>query len=242
MESGQRHFPIYGKLWYTFAMERMDDLQHNGLVLFQDTAYACFNADALLLLGFLRLAKRDNAIELGSGTGVICVLGADNTGASFTGVEIQPRLVALSQKSAEANRQEIRFLCADVQDAPKLLGRGVFTAAIMNPPYFANGDKNGNASYAISRHEADSALTIFLSAAFQLLNNGGKLFMIYPADALNDLFAALREHRLEPKRIRFVYSKPESKAIRVLVEAKKLGKAGLIVEPPARTQANDTDE
>lgn len=223
-------------------MERVDDLQHNGLVLHQDTEYACFNADALQLAGFLRLTKRDNAVELGSGTGVICVLGTDVTGASFTGVEIQPRLVALSKKSAEANRQTIRFLCADVRSAPELLGRGAFTAAIMNPPYFSKGDRNENASYACSRHEADSALTAFLAAAFQLLNNGGKLFMIYPACALSDLFAALREHRMEPKRIRFVYSKPGGEAIRVLVEAKKLGKSGLIVEPQTWMQPNDMSE
>ena len=216
----------------------MDDLQHNGLVLFQDTDYARFNADALLLLDFLRLSKRDHAVELGSGTGVICVLGADNTGAMFTGVEIQPRLVALSQKSAEINRQAIRFLCADVMDAPDLLGRGSFSAAIMNPPYFANGEKNDNASFALSRHEADVSLAAFLSAAFQLLDNGGKLFLIYPACELSNLFAALREHRLEPKRLRFVYSKPAGEAIRVLVEAKKLGKAGLRIEQPVKMQPN----
>lgn len=223
-------------------MERIDDLQHNGLKLFQDTEHACFNADALQLLGFLRLTKRDNVVELGSGTGVICVLGADVTGAAFTGVEIQPRLVALSQKSAELNRQKIRFLCADVQQAPALLGRGAFSAAVMNPPYFANGDRNDNVSYALSRHESDSALTLFLAAAFQLLNNGGKLFMIYPACALGGLFAALHEHRLEPKRLRFVYSKIGGEAMRVLVEAKKLGKVGLIVEPPAWMQPNGTNE
>jgi len=28
-------------------MERLDDLQHNGLMLYQDTDYERFNADAL---------------------------------------------------------------------------------------------------------------------------------------------------------------------------------------------------
>lgn len=220
----------------------MDDLQHNGLKLFQDTEYACFNADALQLFGFLRLTKRDNVVELGSGTGVICVLGTDVTGASFTGVEIQPRLVELSQKSAEINGQDIRFVCADVRNAPGLLGRGIFSAVVMNPPYFSNGDRNENASYALTRHEADTALDTFLAAAFQLLNNGGKLFLIYPARALSGLFSALREHRMEPKRIRFIYTKPGGDAVRVLVEAKKLGKVGLIVEPPVRMQPEDANQ
>jgi tRNA1(Val) A37 N6-methylase TrmN6 len=123
-----------------------------------------------------------------------------------------------------------------------LLGHGAFSAAVMNPPYFSGGKRNDNASYARSRHEAPGALAAFLGAAFRLLNNGGKLFMIYPACAACDLLAALREHRLEPKRLKFVYSKSNRAAIRVLVEAKKLGGAGVIVEPPAWMQQPDENK
>jgi len=218
-------------------MERMDDLQHNGLVLFQDTDYARFNADALLLLGFLRLNKRDSVVELGSGTGVVCMLGADVFGCSFTGVEPQQRLVELSQKSAAYNHQSIRFVCQTAAGAPDALGRGQFTAAVMNPPYYAEGDRSGNPSIALSRHAASGVLEEFLTAAFALLDNGGKLFLIYPASALCDLFVSLRAHRLEPKRLRFVSTEAGENASRVLVEAKKLGKPGLTVEPPTIFQA-----
>jgi tRNA1(Val) A37 N6-methylase TrmN6 len=217
-------------------MERMDDLQHNGLVLFQDGDYARFSADALLLLDFLRLKQNDRVVELGSGTGVICVLGKDIFGSEFTGVERQERLVALSQKSAAYNRQEIRFVQADVQNAPDLLGRGVFTAAVTNPPYFRTGDRSGNASAALSRHEGGGTLDVFLSAAFQMLDNGGTLFIVYPAAALTELICSLRAHRLEPKKLRFACSVPGGKVVRVLVAAKKLGNPGLIVEPTVPMQ------
>lgn len=215
-------------------MERVDDLQHNGLVLYQDSDYACFNADALLLTGFLRLTRRDSVVELGSGTGVVCVLGADNTKAQFCGIERQARLVALAQKSATQNGQQIRFLCADIADAPELLGRGTFTAAVMNPPYFTSGEESPNRSRSISRHDAGDTLGLFLRTAFQLLNNGGRLFLIYPADALVDLMQALRAERLEPKRMRLIYADGRDCALRVLIEAKKLAKPGLIIEPPGK--------
>lgn len=213
-------------------MERLDDLQHNGLTLYQDTDYERFNADALWLLAFLRLNTKDRAVELGSGTGVICVLGADNTGARFTGVERQARLVELSQRSAARNAQDIRFVCADVADAPALLGHGVFTAAVMNPPYFTSGEPSGNPARSLTRHDAGSSLAAFLSAAHALLKNGGKLFVIYPADALGELFAALSAHKFVPKRMKLVYTKAGKNALRVLIEAKKGGKPGLTVEPP----------
>ena len=217
-------------------MERLDDLQHNGLMLYQDTEWERFNADALWLCSFLRVGAKDTVVELGSGTGVVCVLGADNTGARFTGVERQERLVALAQKSAAYNNQDIRFLCADVAEAPALLGRGSFRAAVMNPPYFTSGEPSENASRNLTRHDAGHTLDSFLSAAFALLKNGGKLFVIYPASALADLFAALHKARLEPKRMRLVYSKAGENALRVLVEAKKDGKPGLVVEPPLMTE------
>lgn len=224
---------VRAEIWYTHAMERLDDLQHNGLMLYQDTDFACFSADALLLTGFLRLTPKDEVVELGSGTGVVCVLGADNTGARFTGVERQARLVELSQKSAARNGQEIRFVCADVQTAPELFGRGAFTAAVTNPPYFCGGDRSGNNSRSASRHDEGNTLNVFCKSAFALLKNGGKLFLVYPADALSTLFAALKAERLEPKRMRFVYTKDGENAFRVLVEAKKHGRPGLVVEPPA---------
>ena len=213
-------------------MERLDDLQYNGLMLYQDTDYACFGADALQLCSFLRLSPKDSAVELGSGTGVVCILGAAKTGARFTGVERQARLVELAQKSAAFNTQDVRFLEADVANAANLLGRGVFSAAVMNPPYFSSGEPSPNPSRAAARHDAAQALNVFLSAAFALINNGGKLFIIYSAGELGALFAALREHRLEPKRMSLLYAKPGEPALRVLVEAKKLGKPGLVIEPP----------
>lgn len=213
-------------------MERLDDLQHNGLMLYQDTDYERFNADALWLCAFLRASKSDRVVELGSGSGVICVLGADNTGASFTGVERQTRLVELAQKSAAYNKQDIRFVCADAAEAPAILGRGAFTVAVMNPPYFRSGERSEHEERSLARHDAGDTLAVFLASAFSLLKNGGKLFLIYPADALSELMHALEHARFAPKRMKLVYTKAGEPALRVLIEAKKDGKPGLVIEPP----------
>ncbi len=213
-------------------MERLDDLQHNGLMLYQDTDYERFNADALWLCAFLHANRADRVVELGSGSGVICVLGADNTGASFTGVERQARLVELAQKSAAYNRQDIRFVCADAADVPAILGHGAYTIAVMNPPYFRSGERSEHEERSLARHDAGDTLAVFLASAFSLLKNGGKLFLIYPADALAELMHALEHARFAPKRMKLVYTKAGEPALRVLIEAKKDGKLGLVIEPP----------
>ncbi len=219
-------------------MVRTDDLQFQGLRILQDTAQACFSEDAVLLCNFLKLTAADRVVDLGAGNGIVSILGQGKTGAAFTGVEKQEYLTQLASQSAALNGQDIRFLCMDVCDAPFKLGHGRFTAAVMNPPYFAAGEAGGNASRAMARHAAPGTTDDFLKAAFLLLNNGGKLFCCYPAAQLADLLCALRANRLEPKRCQMVMPTAADAPKRVLIEAKKDGKPGIAWETPLLTRKN----
>ena len=176
-------------------MIRRDDLQHEGLVLYQDDALPRFDADAVHLAHFLRLRRGERAIDLGCGTGVLCVLGAAFTGAAFTGVDIEPRLVALARRSAKENGQDIAFLTLDARDAPARLGHGAFDAAVCNPPYFTAGPPSPDPARAAARHDAGGTREAMLRAAFLLLKNGGRLFLCCPAAGLAAAFAALDAHR-----------------------------------------------
>ena len=214
-------------------MIRRDDLQYQSLLLYQDTDLDCFSEDAVLLANFVQGNARDRIVELGAGNGVVSVLVAAKTGACCTGVEAQQAQCALARRSASENGQQIDFLCMDVADAPAALGHGRFTAAVMNPPYFSVGPASVNPSRAIARHGATEALDAFLQAAFLLLRNGGRLYLIYPASQLATLFAALRAHRLEPKRARVAVMTALRVPSRMLIEAKKGARPGLVWEPIA---------
>ncbi len=210
-------------------MLRKDDLQYNGLILYQDDALPCFTEDAVLLVHFLRLTARDTVIDLGTGTGLIAILGSGRTGARFTAVDTDESVLALARRSAAGNGQTIDFLHMDVTDAPSRCGHGTFTAVVTNPPYFTAGDPSPDARRSAARH--GDALEPFLTAAFLLLKNGGRLFLIYPADAMADLVVSLRAHRLEPKRMKPCLPDAHGAPRRILVEAKKLGKPGLTLLP-----------
>ena len=56
--------------------------------------------------------------------------------------------------------------------------------------------------------------------------------MIYPAARGATLFAALRQGRLEPKRLQVVSPYPGAEGTLVLVEALKGGGEGLAILPP----------
>lgn len=212
-------------------MIRKDDLQRDGLILYQDTELPRFTADSVLLAHFLRLGPKDTCVDLGAGTGVLSVLGRALTGAAFTAVEKEPALTELLLKSEAENRQGLKCLTADVADAPALLGHGSYTACVTNPPYFDSGAPSPDAMRALARHADDSLLECFFKTAFLLLKNGGKLFLCCPPDRLASIFSLLIKNRLEPKRMRLSAASPEAAPRLALIEAKKLGKPGLVLEP-----------
>lgn len=209
-------------------MIRLDDLQFQGLKIYQDTEADRFSQDAVALANFLRVSPRDRVVDIGCGNGIVSILGCGKTGAAFVGVDRQAGQVALARQSAALNRQELLFYEMDLNEAPAFFGYGRFTAAAMNPPYFTAGDLAQSPSRALARHGDN--LVAFIGCAEKLLKNGGKLFCCYPTGQLCTLMWHLRNNRLEPKRIALYAFDEKGAPKRVLIEAKKGGGPGLVFE------------
>ena len=82
-------------------MKRYDDLQYNGLILVQDTDYPCFTEDSVLLVNFLQLKKNDKVVDLGSGTGIISVLGQAKSRGSLQ----SPLFFRRGEKRTDSSRR-----------------------------------------------------------------------------------------------------------------------------------------
>ncbi len=225
-------------------MERWEWLIEPKTGIFQDPALGCFTEDPIALIHFARIGRNDTVLDLGTGNGVLCLYAEALYGGTYTGIDADERQIALAVRSAERNGQAIRFLPMRVEDAPDALGHGAFSRILMNPPYFVSGDEGKRAA---ARHAKEGLLSDWCHAAFLLLNNGGTLSLCYPADRLMPLMRALDENRLAPKRMQLLLQ--GTRARLALVEAKKLGRDGLIItaapgthpgrlpdEPPARPE------
>ena len=66
----------------------------------------------------------------------------------------------------------------------------------------------------------------------KLLKDKGKLFMVHRPDRLSEICVTLSKHRLEVKRMRFVYPFADREPEMVLIEAAKNGREGMKVEKP----------
>ena len=199
-----------------------------------------FSADALLLAAFARPQEKEkHLLDLGCGCGVVAFAALlDAPGRTAIGVDIDQAL--LDACTANAMRlglgQQVTTIAADISSAEerRRIPHGSFDLAYANPPYYLpeRGRLAQQARRAAARFDTGQLLLHFLLGAYRGLKSKGRLALVFPAARLADLLLALRNARLEPRRLRPVHSKAQHAAHLVLVEAKKDAKPDLVLEAP----------
>ena len=82
---------------------REDYLPGCGYKIYQDPAEFTFTTDSVFLAHFPHLANKAKVLELGCGTGAISFYLAARGAAEVTGLDVNPRMAELFNRSAEAN-------------------------------------------------------------------------------------------------------------------------------------------
>ena len=217
--------------------ERVDDLQRGGYHLIQNPQWFCFGMDAVLLSAFSVVKKGEKVLDLGTGTGILPILlKARTLGSHFTGLEIQEAVAEMASRSVRLNglEESVSIVNGDIKEASSIFGRASFDVITCNPPYMdqSHGLQNPSEPKAIARHEVLCTFDDVAREAAACLRQGGRFYLVHRPRRLMDLLSALREHHLEPKRIRFIHPFADKPANMVLVEAVRGGGVQMIVEPP----------
>jgi len=217
--------------------ERLDDLQCDGLYLIQNPDKFCFGIDAVLLSNFVKVKKDGYAVDLCTGSGIVPILLSTKTKAKkITGIEIQSDIADMASRSVSYNKldEKIDIINDDISNALKYIKHSCVDTVCVNPPYMKDmaAIKNPDLPLAIARHELLTDLETVINIANKLLKENGRFFMIHRPSRLSEIFASMRQNRIEPKRIRFIHSYIDSKANLVLIEGLKGSGVWLDVEPP----------
>lgn len=223
--------------------ERLDDLLTHNLKIIQSPEVFSFSLDAVLLARFAGVPPRGRVLDLCTGNGVIPLLLTTRTAAAIDGVEIQPRLADMAQRSVRLNGLEDRvtIIEGDLREwnAPGEL----YDSVTVNPPYLPlqSGDHKGNVHQAMARHELGCRLEDVVAACARSVRRGGRVSMVHRPSRLVDIIDLMRRHKLEPKRIRFVHPRKEAEANMVLIEATREGKPEVRLLPPVIVYGDDGD-
>lgn len=122
----------------------------------------------------------------------------------------------------------------DARDIKKIYSPNSFDNIVFNPPYrkIDSGRINPSPEKAVARHEISGSLDYFLQAAQHTLKPGGRVFTIYPASRMVELISLFRKRKIEPKRMKLVFSDASSNAEFVLAEGRSGSREEMKMEPP----------
>jgi tRNA1(Val) A37 N6-methylase TrmN6 len=194
--------------------------------------------DAMLLAAATAVRPGDRVVDLGAGVGAAGLAVARRVaGIELVLLEIDPELAALARGNAAANALKADVVVLDVASEA-----GAFAAAglapdsvdvvLMNPPF--NDAVRHRASPHRGReiaHVATAAtLESWIHASRRILKSGGALTLIWRADGLTEVLAAL-DRGFGSLRILPVHGDPAAPAIRILIRAIKGGKAPTEIHP-----------
>ncbi|MBQ8490841.1 MAG: tRNA1(Val) (adenine(37)-N6)-methyltransferase [Pseudobutyrivibrio sp.] len=217
--------------------ERLDDLQIKGYKIIQHPDKFCFGMDAVLLSGFATVNEGEKALDLGTGTGILPILlEAKYSGDHYTGLEIQAESVEMARRSVLYNdlQERIDIIEGDIKEASVIFGKASMDVVTSNPPYMTNhhGLKNPNDAKAIARHELLCSLEDVVRESAAVLKPKGRCYFVHRPSRLVEIFEAMRQYRIEPKRMRLVYPYVDKEPNMVLVEGVRGGRPQLTVESP----------
>ena len=194
--------------------------------------------DAVLLAAATPACRGDRVVDFGAGVGAAGLAVARRiAGIDLVLVEIDEGLASLARGNAATNEIAASVIVLDVESAADSfaavgLAPDSVDAVLMNPPF------NDPARHRVSpdrarevAHVATSAtLENWVHAARRVLKSSGTLTLIWRADGVADVLAALRRG-FGSLAILPVHGDPKTPAIRVLVRATKGGKAPAQIHP-----------
>jgi tRNA1(Val) A37 N6-methylase TrmN6 len=204
--------------------------------------------DAILLAAATAAKNGEHAVDFGAGVGGAgLALASRVEGLRVTLLEIDPTLAALAADNAARNglAPRVSAVTLDIGAPARAfaaagLKPGTADRVLMNPPFHDAERQKSSPQPARRLAHAGSAslLPVWLAAAARLLSARGTLTLIWRADGLGDVLAAL-SRGFGGVAVMPVHPKPGAPAIRVLVHAAKQSRAPLAIYPGL--MLNDAD-
>lgn len=214
--------------------ERLDHLLTRELKIIQSPEVFSFSLDAVLLARFAGIPPKGRILDLCTGNGVIPLLLSTRTEANIVGVEIQPRLADMAERSVRLNGLQHRIAIREADLRAWSPDTEPFDAVTVNPPYLPkdSGERKSNPHHALARHEVGCTLEDVVAACSRSVRTGGRVAIVHRPARLVDLIHLMRQHRIEPKRLRFVHPRLDAEANMILIEGMKNGKPEMRLLPP----------
>ncbi len=189
--------------------------------------------DAVLLAAFVPARAGDLVLEAGCGSGAafLC-LSARVAGLRIAAVESEGEMAALAQGNAVANGIDATVTEGDVADLALARRLGPCDHAMANPPYWPDGTPPPGAVRRAATHESGAGLAGWIRFLAAGLRDRGTVALVLPAARFDAGIAALHGSGCGSVLLLPVAPRTGDAAKRVLIRARKAGRAPARLLPP----------
>ena len=208
------------------SVERRHGLLGGRVRLAQPAKGYRVGVDPVLLAAAVPAKDRETVVDLGAGAGAAALcLAARVAHVRVVGIERDRPLTAMAEGNAEATgvAARTRFVCADIRDAAGFRAMQAFAPchhAMTNPPFLPPERAAPHCRNDAATVEDGAGIADWVAAALSLLRPKGSLTVIYRADRMAELLAAL-SGRAGDILVWPLWPKRGRPAKRVLVRARK---------------------
>lgn len=189
------------------------------------------STDSMVLSDFVRLPKNARVLDLGSGCATLgLLLCAKDPGCRVTGIELTEQAHQAALRNIEANSlaPRLQSICADLRQMPAEITAGSFSCCVSNPPYFSGGE--ASKTVPLARRDDCCTPADLCQAAAKALRYGADFYIVHKPEKLSQLCYEATRFAMEPKRLRLVRHRPDKPISMILLQCRKGGKPGLVIE------------
>lgn len=188
--------------------------------VFQDCCAMKVGTDGVLLGAWAEAYKRNNVLDVGTGTGLIALMIAQrNTNATIDAIDIDEGCVMQAKRnvfeSPFSNRVDVQK--SSFQDFAAR-NDNKYDLIVSNPPYFHNSLKSPNLHRNYARHTDSLSFYEIISDGVSLLTESGSVSLILPYEFKTSVLMHAKTVGLFAKRITNVFPLPHKPAKRILIE------------------------
>lgn len=160
-------------------------------------------------------------LDVGTGSGLVALMLAQRfPEAHIDAIDIDEAAVEQAAENFAASpwSDRLHAFHARLQDWQS---HSVPSLIVSNPPYFQNSLKNPDKGRELARHTDTLSYEELLYHSARLLSEHGRLAIILPAEAEQEIRTLAAQHSLFTTRVTRVYSKETKPARRVLLQFEK---------------------
>ena len=173
--------------------------------------------DGVLLGAYVDCGNASRVLDIGTGTGLLCLMLAQKCNAKIHGIEINAEAVEVAKFNVEQSnwRDRIEIFLSSVQDfSPE----EKYDLIVSNPPFYTTDVVAPEKGRALARHDLSLNISELAVSIDRLLTQDGRCYVIYPTEQCQLFEEEAAKFGLFAMRRLYVSSRPDVPPIRTIVE------------------------